>query len=327
MRTEDQLQTRVGGTLYLLGAAVMLLLSIQNYRYGLYDLVYSASMILTILLALGIYSQFAWERPQLLRASLTGLSACLLLIAFDSLEYADEVNYWAFPIILLCFVALRHKQAMIIATMTLIALSLSALANEHLLTALSFATAMCLVIALASTYAKLQQQRNRTLVELAIRDPLTNAYNYRHLEDTLGKEICRAQRTGKSLSLICLEIDYFPQIVDLHGNQAVQELLKHLADSLDSMIRAGDSQYFNGDHSYYLMLPCTPPEGLVVIAERIRRSISEASWPVVESITVSLGCTSYTEDSANETASSVINQSHIALVEAQKNGHNRVCHH
>ncbi len=65
----------------------------------------------------------------------------------------------------------------------------------------------------------------------------------------------------------------------------------------------------------------------MVIAERIRRTIEQSSWPVVDSITVSIGCTTYVPADNELSAIRFINDANIALVEAQKNGHNRVCHH
>jgi PleD family two-component response regulator len=64
-----------------------------------------------------------------------------------------------------------------------------------------------------------------------------------------------------------------------------------------------------------------------VIAERIRRTIEETNWPVVDAITVSLGCTSYVPNKEDVSANKLIDDANIALIEAQKNGHNRVCHH
>lgn len=327
MRTDDQLQPKVVATLYLLGAFIMLIVSIQNYRYGLYPLVYSASIIMTILAGIALTSRMLSKANRANQASLWSISACLLIVLCAGLDHAVEVQHWAFALGLLAFVALKHQQAMVVTSLSSLILTLSLLFQNGMVLALSFATSYALLIALASTYARLQQQRNRTLVELEIHDPMTRAYNYRYLEDTLEKETCRADRTGKALSLVSLEVDYFPQLLDLHGTGVSQDLLRQLSESLRSMIRAGDSHYFDGEHTFYLLLPCTPSEGVVVIAERIRRSIEESAWPVIDSITVSLGCTTYVPAGQEGSAQMLIHHARIALIEAQKNGHNRVCHH
>ena len=327
MRTEDLLHIKVSAALYWLCAVIMFLLSMQNYRYGLYPLVYAANIIAIIFMGLGVYYRLAQKDKRFYQAKIIGLSVCLLLIANDAFQHSEQVKYWAFPIALLGFVTLKHHHAVTLSSIATIVISLCVWYNESLLQSLIFASSFCLLSALASTYAQLQQQRNRTLVELEIRDNHTKSYNYRHLEDTLNKELCRADRTGKALSLVAIEIDYFPQVIDVHGDHTSQDLLAQLAECLRSMIRAGDSQYFDGKHTFYLLLPCTPSEGVVVIAERIRRTVQESHWPVVDSITISLGCTTYQFGERECNVDVMINDANIALIEALKNGHNRVCHH
>jgi len=333
MLAENQLQTRLIATLFLLSAITMLLLCIQNYRYGLYELVYKASFLSLIFLCVSAYARFTPEAKHLKQVCFSVSIAALLLILLNSFDYPEEVKHWLYPLGLLSFIALSHKQANILNLCIVCIFSLILFFKTDSTSALTFAMTYCLFIALTSAYAQLHQKRSRTLVELEIRETLTNAYNYRHLEDTLKKEICRSDRTGKAVSLVAIEIDYFPQVTDLHGLSHTHELMKRFAETLRAMIRAGDSDYFDAKHTSYLLLPCTPSEGVLVIAERIRRTIEESSWPVVDSITVSLGCTTYESGNGDNSrdgdgsARKLINDTHVALMEAQKNGHNRVCLH
>lgn len=337
--TDTQRHARVIAILYLLSALIVMLLSIQNYRYGLFELVYSASFLLVLFLGVSAYARFAPEALHLRTVCYWSLVAAMLLIIIDSFAFANEVKHWLYPLGLISFIALSYRDAMRLNVISASTLSLILLWQHGLVSALAYLAIYSLMISLSSTYAKLHQRHSRSLVELEIRDPVTGAYNFRHLEDTLGKEICRADRTGKSLALISLEIDYLPQILDLHGTVNTNDLTLQFSQTLRAMIRAGDSEYCNRNRTFYLILPCTPSEGVVVIAERIRRTIEENSWPVVDSITVSLGCATYIvkKNKAAEkgkspikgehTTNRFINDANIALVEAQKNGHNRVCHH
>lgn len=331
MLAENQLQTRLISLLFLLSAITLAILGVQNFRYGLYDLVYTAWFIGSLYLGVSIYARFAPESKYLKQITL-GVSVTAIVCFFiSSFAYPDEIKHWVFPLSLLAYIALSHRTASLINISILCLFSLSLFINSTFYAALVFTSAYLIFMALASTYSQLHQKRNRTLVELEIHDPLTRAYNLRHLEDTLKKEVCRSDRTGKSLSLISLEIDYFPQLKNLHGTPTIQSLLLSFSETLKAMIRAGDSDYFDGKQTAYLLLPCTPSEGVVVIAERIRRTIEESKWPVVDSISVSLGCTTYCpkERQADEDGASnrLIAETHLALVEAQKNGHNRVCFH
>lgn len=331
MLAENQLQARLISLLFLLSAITLAILGVQNFRYGLYDLVYLAWFIASLYLGVSIYARFAPESKYLKQITLAVSITAIFSFFILSFEYPDEIKHWVFPLSLLAYIALSHRIASLINLSILCLFSLSLLINSTLHGALMFASAYLIFMALASTYAQLHQKRNRTLVELEIHDPLTRAYNLRHLEDTLKKEVCRSDRTGKSLSLISLEIDYFAQLKNSHGTPTTQSLLVNFSETLKAMIRAGDSDYFDGKQTAYLMLPCTPSEGVLVIAERIRRTIEESHWPVVDSISVSLGCTTYcpTEREADQdsSANKLISESHLALSEAKKNGHNRVCFH
>ncbi len=331
MLAEKQLQTRLVSLLMLLSALTLAALGIQNFRYGLYDLVYGAWFIASLFLGVSIYARFAPESKYLKQATLGISSIAIICLFLLSLEYSKETRHWLFPLGLLAYIALSYSYANLLNIIIIFLFTLTALFTEGAFDALVFACSYALFMGLASTYAQLHQKRSRTLVELEIHDPLTHAYNLRHLEDTLKKEVCRAERTGKPLSLIALEIDYFPQLKNMHSTPTIQVLLIRFAETLKAMIRAGDSDYFDGKQTAYLLLPCTPSEGVLVIAERIRRTIEESHWPDVDSINVSLGCTSFApkqrHDSEDMLANKLIAEAHIALVEAQKNGHNRVCFH
>lgn len=327
MKTEIQLQGQVIGILYLLAAIVMAILGVQNYRYGLYDLVYTTSLVSLIFLGIACYTKFAYQIANLERANLAALSVTICIVIWEGLTNAANVMYWIIPLGLFTYIAVPLKQARMLNIATLSCFIVLLFFQLPLLDVSMFCASYLLMMAFGGTFAALHQQRSRTLVELAIHEPITGAYNIRHLEDTLTKEICRSGRTEKPLSMVALEIDYFDQVEDMHGLSAKQQLIQQVADTLQGMIRAGDSQYFDAQQRYYLLLPCTPEEGVLVIAERIRRTIEESSWPTIDSITVSLGCSTYIPSKGEKTAAEVLESAHAALAEAHRNGHNRVMLH
>lgn len=327
MKTEVQLQGQVVGSLYLLAAIITAILGIQNYRYGIYPLVYSSSIITLIFVGIACYAQFAYRVSTLERTNLVALSVTVAIVLLQSLSHAVQLAYWLPPLGLFAYLALPLNQARILNLLSLSIFTVLLAVQAPLLNVFLFITSYMLMMAFAGTFASLHQSRSRTLVELAIHEPLTGAYNIRHLEDTLNKEICRSGRTEKPLSLVALEIDYFDQVEQLHGVNTKLELLQHVSETLEGMIRAGDTQYFDGDKRFYLLLPCTPEEGVLVIAERIRRTIEESTWPEVDNITTSLGCSTYLPRKGDLTSQQLLEGAHHALSEAHRNGHNRVMHH
>lgn len=325
--TDDRLQHRVTACIHLLFAITLAFLAAQNFRYGLYDLVYSASILAFLFTGAAAFSYFAPELKYFPQASLALLVTTLALILWDALWHHPEALIWLFPLALLSFLLLPMNQALMFNATAISGMILLLFLHTSLASALSHGAVYLIIGSVAIAFAQIQQRSSRTLVELEIRDPLTGAYNMRQLEDTLAKEICRSDRTGRPLSLIALEIDYLAQMLELHGTARVNTLIRQLAETLRGMIRAGDSQYSDEHRRFYLLLPCTPSEGLLVIAERIRRTIEDNTWPEMDSITVSIGCTSYMTGVRTCDSERLLNDARIALQEAQKNGHNRVCHH
>lgn len=325
--TDDQLHHRVSAGIYALFACALAFLAIQNFRYGLYDLVYSASILSCLFAAAAAYSHFAFDPKYFHKLGFGLLLITLATVLWDAIWHHDEVLIWLFPLALISFLLLPMKQALTFNWVSVSALALLVLYHGGIATALSYGAVYLAICGVAMAFAQIHQRSSRSLVELAIRDPLTRAYNMRHLEDTLAKEICRADRTGRPLSLIALELDYLPQMMELHGTARVNTLIQQLAETLRGMIRAGDSQYSNDSRTFFLLLPCTPSEGLLVIAERIRRTIEDSSWPEMDSITISLGCSFYLSGARTCDSQQLLSDARIALQEAQKNGHNRVCHH
>src|SRR5665647_3466264 len=74
--------------------------------------------------------------------------------------------------------------------------------------------------------ANLKMQEN--LRDMAVRDPLTELFNRRYLEETLEREFLRATRQGAPIALIMLDIDHFKRCNDTYGHEAGDVLLREL---------------------------------------------------------------------------------------------------
>jgi GAF domain-containing protein len=78
------------------------------------------------------------------------------------------------------------------------------------------------------------------LRELALRDGLTGLYNRRYMEDALNREIHRAERSGKPLSVVMIDIDHFKSFNDKYGHDAGDFVLSALARAIMKNIRPSD---------------------------------------------------------------------------------------
>lgn len=89
--------------------------------------------------------------------------------------------------------------------------------------------------------------RNRELAELTDQlralsrtDALTGIHNRRSFDERLDMELARTQRYGAPCSLVMIDLDRFKRANDLHGHQAGDQILRHVAALLDAEKRAGD---------------------------------------------------------------------------------------
>lgn len=97
-----------------------------------------------------------------------------------------------------------------------------------------------------------------TLHEQAIRDPLTRLLNRRYLDETLPREIMRAKREHRPLSLVILDLDHFKNVNDTWGHEAGDAVLSHLASLLRQHLRASDlACRFGGEEFVVVMLGAT----------------------------------------------------------------------
>jgi diguanylate cyclase (GGDEF)-like protein len=142
---------------------------------------------------------------------------------------------------------------------------------------------------------QLELKRARdTLERLAETDGLTGLANRRAFDRVLEIEFRRLHRSGAPLSLILLDVDHFKLFNDQYGHVAGDDCLRSIAGIIGSAItRAADVAARYGGEEFGVVLPETPHDGAVLVAERIRRAIVDAcipheTSPVASVVTASL---------------------------------------
>ena len=163
--------------------------------------------------------------------------------------------------------------------------------------------------------------------QLSITDGLTGVWNRRYLEMTLRKEIERAQRFGRPLSVLMLDIDRFKRVNDRYGHQRGDEVLIEITRRILGEIRGNiDVVGRYGGEEFVILLPETPTGGARVVAEKIRTAIRDEAFvgsstePIA--VTVSMGIATYPEDGA--TAEELIRKADEAMYRAKAGGRDRV---
>jgi len=143
-------------------------------------------------------------------------------------------------------------------------------------------------IALAVANLRLRE----TLRSQSIRDPLTGLYNRRYLEETLERELHRAERTRGTVGIVMFDIDLFKTFNDTFGHDAGDALLRELAALLRSQFRQEDIACRYGGEEFALVLPESDLDGAHTVAERLRLCMESNPVPTLRGalpVTISLG--------------------------------------
>jgi diguanylate cyclase (GGDEF)-like protein len=164
------------------------------------------------------------------------------------------------------------------------------------------------------------------IYRMTIVDGLTQIHNKRYLFETLEKELTRARRYERQLSLLIFDIDYFKRINDQYGHLAGDYVLRELARVVQERIRRDELFARYGGEEFVIVLPETPIQGGVTLAENLRTRVASHGFVFQGEripVTISIGCAMLKDDKA---ATELIQRADEKLYEAKRNGRNRVCY-
>ncbi len=177
---------------------------------------------------------------------------------------------------------------------------------------------------ISDRYQKMLQDLNSEFKRASTHDYLTALPNRRLIMDRLQEEAVRSQRTGRALSVVMSDIDHFKSINDIHGHAAGDAVLVAYSRALSSQLRQYDLIARWGGEEFLLLLPETPLDTALVIADRLRVIVTELRVEVADaSITfsASLGVAEY---HPKEDVDHTLTRADDALYEAKRVGRNQV---
>jgi diguanylate cyclase (GGDEF)-like protein len=187
--------------------------------------------------------------------------------------------------------------------------------------------AVCVTISDVTHVSIVQREREEAVAKLqeyADRDGLTGIANRRYFEVRLRDEYTRWQRYGGDMSVLLFDLDHFKKINDQFGHGVGDTVLRVMAQRVASVVRAQDTFGRFGGEEFALLLPCTPLEDAMLVAEKIRKTIADTpvevqgvSVPVTASVggaSARVGVPAYDV---------LINEADAALYSAKRQGRNR----
>jgi diguanylate cyclase (GGDEF)-like protein len=189
-----------------------------------------------------------------------------------------------------------------------------------------------LVWKVVSETADMVQQAHDRLAGIAFRDPLTGLYTRRLLLEFLDKEISNSLRSGRPLSLLLLDLDWFKVVNDDYGHDAGDEILRRFSALMIDHGRAGDMIARYGGEEFVIVLPGCGLGAAMEFAEHLQgRCARELNRPDGKPQTVSIGVAAFEaegnairSDGVTDIRQAMLQAADEALYAAKGAGRNRV---
>jgi diguanylate cyclase (GGDEF)-like protein len=174
-------------------------------------------------------------------------------------------------------------------------------------------------------------RENARLFEAATYEGLTGLLRREAILEQLDRELERALRYGRPLTIAMADLDHFKQINDRHGHLAGDSLLRHIAAVLAGGLRGTDWIGRYGGEEFLLVLPETGMEGATAVAEKIRHQVQGTPVPLDDRgppvrVTISIGLAGLSggPQERKVTGRDLIAAADRSLYEAKHAGRNRV---
>jgi diguanylate cyclase (GGDEF)-like protein len=163
-----------------------------------------------------------------------------------------------------------------------------------------------------------------TLDSLTRHDRLTGVFNRQALIEILDLELLRAHRTGHPFCFAIIDLDHFSEINEKYGIAAGDLVLKAVAETGMNLLRALDRLGRIGGEEFGIILPATWLDQGMIAMGRLTKAVGGYDWEKISlglTVTFSAGITT---NAINDTAEIIIKRADEALLQAKREGRNRI---
>lgn len=242
-------------------------------------------------------------------------------IALSLMQQGFIGALWCYPAVLFCYFALPRRTANIGS----LALSGIAATMSYLYVGgdvtLRFVVSLALTIVIINIILNIIGQLQAELVDQALTDPLTGAFNRRQMDQSILEAIERNRRTGAPVSMLVIDIDHFKKVNDDFGHHVGDKVLKGLVTLITNRSRKLDRLFRMGGEEFVLLLPDTRAGAAMKQAEVLRKLVSEAKLVEQRAVTISIGVAEFW---AEQTPEVWMKAADDALYQAKGQGRNTV---
>ena len=170
------------------------------------------------------------------------------------------------------------------------------------------------------------QSLQEALRRQATQDPLTRLFNRRHLNDALPTLFSLAQREGRAMALVIIDLDHFKRVNDQHGHATGDQLLADFGELLVRHGRRSDVACRYGGEEFCLLMPRTNADGarrkVESLLKRWRAHSLRAGDVTLSGLSFSAGIAD--TGTARQSPDALLKAADDELLHAKRNGRNRV---
>ena len=265
---------------------------------------------------------WALRHARLLPVPLWLVSAALVIAVLAATETTPVYGVlWAYPTLMVLFLFLPPRWALLQAVLLIVAVSGLALRDGGVPLAGRVAMTLAFMVFMMAIVVGVFSSLQRELVRQTLTDPLTGAYNRRHLQTLLDAAAESRRRHARSQVLLLIDIDHFKRVNDEFGHAAGDSVLCRVVALINGRKRRHDPLFRAGGEEFVLLLSDTLTDAALMVAEDIRLRIAQDAIVPGRSLTVSIGVSSLPPDTGIDAWMKAADD---ALYAAKHGGRNRV---
>jgi diguanylate cyclase (GGDEF)-like protein len=333
-----------------------------EFRYKFLIVLMLTAAALTGLFILGLVSQInliGWAHGRMMITFVTGTLLLWLLLrgspkrfkqvgwtyeVLSLIESASALVYvpvdelrvlWFYTNIPCVFILLGQRSGWVVTGLTLVGFLMINPQLEQPYSPSAVATAVLAMLYLgvafhayvdrSMSYFKRMRDYNNQLQDMASHDPLTRVLNAGAYYRACDQQIHASQRANQSFAVLFIDLDHFKSINDTYGHAVGDDVLRAVAQTLQSAVRRSDIVGRIGGEEFSVFLPNTQVQGAQQLAETLRLAIESIHMEVDGvrlKITASIGVAAKRYE--QETMQAIQQHADQAMYEAKRGGRNRV---
>lgn len=295
--------------------------------FFIYDLVtgnYLLSLaILVITLVFGINGYALYHQRKIVLPFEFLLIPASVSIVLSVIYQGIFGTYWCYPLLLFFYFVLSRRTANLCAALLLVAVTFAVMQSSPQALTVRFSVSLSVLIVMANIIVWAIDDLHRRLLEQTIKDPLTGAFNRRHMNTQLSEAVSQKRRHKTPASILMIDIDHFKRINDELGHGMGDKVLIEIVEMIVRRVRHTDKLFRIGGEEFLLFLPATGEKDAAIVAEHLCGMIADAPMLKDRKVTVSIGVS---ELQADETLDDWMKQTDESLYKAKNEGRDRfVC--